>query len=81
MHAWPNPSTPARHLLPQAMEPAYAELASQLAGSGVKVAKFQADVEREFAASKFGLKTFPTIVLLPQNTPGAPRGRVQHLHP
>ncbi|KAL6769783.1 APSR1 [Auxenochlorella protothecoides x Auxenochlorella symbiontica] len=54
----------------QAMEPAYAELARQLAGSGVKVAKFQADVEREFAATKFGLETFPTIVLLPQKTPG-----------
>lgn len=30
----------------------------------------QADVEREFAAEKFGLKTFPTIVLLPKGSKG-----------
>lgn len=49
----------------QAMEGPYAELAAQLAGSGMGVAKFRADTEREFAAAAFGLKTFPTIVLLP----------------
>ena len=27
----------------------------------------QADVERDFAADKFGLKTFPTLVLLPKS--------------
>lgn len=80
--AWRTP--PHTHPTPlclfgQAMEPAYAELARQLAGSGVKVAKFQADVEREFAATKFGLETFPTIVLLPQKTPGACTGGDQWL--
>eukprot|EP00887_Chlorella_sp_A99_P007423 scaffold2.g7423.t1 len=50
----------------QAMEGSYAELAGELAGSHVRVARFQADVEREFAATKFGLKTFPTIVFLPK---------------
>ena len=52
----------------QALEPAWNELAEQFAnaGSSLRVAKFQADIEREFAAEKFGLKTFPTIVLLPK---------------
>lgn len=50
----------------QAMEPAYNELAEKFAGStSVLVAKFQADVERDFAAEKFGLTTFPLIVMLP----------------
>jgi adenylyl-sulfate reductase (glutathione) len=53
----------------KAMEPSYEELASILAnnGSPVRVAKFQADIERVFAAEKFGLKTFPTIVMLPKS--------------
>ncbi|PSC67291.1 5 -adenylylsulfate reductase [Micractinium conductrix] len=50
----------------KALEPSYGELAEQVAGSHVAVAKFQADVERDFAADKFGLQTFPTIVLLPK---------------
>ncbi|KAL4853877.1 5'-adenylylsulfate reductase 3 [Chlorella vulgaris] len=54
----------------KALEPQYAELADQLAGSHVSVAKFQADTEREFAADKFGLKTFPTLVLLPKGSKG-----------
>lgn len=37
------------------------------------VAKFQADVERDFAADKFGLKTFPTLVLLPKGSKGGER--------
>ena len=44
----------------QAMEAPYAELAAALAGSGVAVAKFRADTDREFAGAAFGLKTFPT---------------------
>lgn len=48
------------------LEADYAELADQLEGSHVTVAKFQADVERDFATEKFGLKTFPTLVLLPK---------------
>jgi hypothetical protein len=50
----------------QAMEDSYSELAEQLQGSHVRVAKFQADVDREFAQERFGLKTFPTIVMLPK---------------
>lgn len=30
------------------------------------LATLQADVERDFVGKAFGLKTFPTIVLLPQ---------------
>lgn len=37
----------------------------------------QADVERDFAAEKFGLKTFPTLVLLPK---GAKAGECRVLH-
>jgi hypothetical protein len=50
----------------QAMEGSYSELAEQLQGSHVRVAKFQADVDREFAQERFGLKTFPTVVMLPK---------------
>lgn len=54
----------------QGFEPAYEELASSLKGSHVRVAKYQADVDRDYAAEKFGLKTFPTLVLLPKAAPG-----------
>lgn len=50
----------------QAMEGSYEELAQQLQGSHMRVAKFQADTDREFAQERFGLKTFPTIVMLPK---------------
>ncbi|KAL3157036.1 hypothetical protein ABBQ38_001284 [Trebouxia sp. C0009 RCD-2024] len=50
----------------QAMEDSYEALAKRYQGSEhVRVAKFQADTDREFAG-KLGLKTFPTIVMLPQ---------------
>lgn len=52
------------------MEPAYATLAEQLADSTVRVAKYQADVDREYVAATFGLKTFPTIVYLPKGQTG-----------
>ncbi|GMH45192.1 hypothetical protein BSKO_13149 [Bryopsis sp. KO-2023] len=52
----------------QAMEESYRELANVVDDSKVSVAKFQADVEREFSAEKFGLKTFPTIVFLPKDS-------------
>lgn len=50
------------------MEPSYEELAADI-GSDVRIAKFQADTEdaRPFASSNLGLKTFPTIVLLPKS--------------
>ena len=48
------------------MQDSYTELAKRYQSSQhVRVAKFQADTEREFA-SKLGLKTFPTIVMLPK---------------
>lgn len=34
----------------------------------------QADTEREFAAEKFGLATFPTLVLLPKGSKGGACG-------
>jgi adenylyl-sulfate reductase (glutathione) len=56
----------------QALEPAYEELAQRLAGSHVRVAKFQADgdADRPFAEQRLSLKTFPTIVMLPKAQPG-----------
>ena len=51
------------------MEPAYEELAAHFAGSPVvTVAKYQADIDREFCNEKLQLKTFPTIVYLPPNS-------------
>jgi len=50
----------------QALEPSFSALADQLAGTSVAVAKYQADVDREFSTEKLGLKTFPTIVYLPK---------------
>jgi adenylyl-sulfate reductase (glutathione) len=52
------------------MEASYSELAGRYAGSHVRVAKFQADVERDFASENFGLKTFPTIIALPKGHSG-----------
>ena len=54
----------------QAMEPSYAELADKLQGSHVRVAKYQADVDREYVAENFDMKTFPTIVMLPKGKDG-----------
>eukprot|EP01023_Acetabularia_acetabulum_P053360 TRINITY_DN5970_c0_g1_i10.p1 TRINITY_DN5970_c0_g1~~TRINITY_DN5970_c0_g1_i10.p1 ORF type:complete len:439 (-),score=70.87 TRINITY_DN5970_c0_g1_i10:429-1676(-) len=51
----------------QGMEGSYAALAEEFKGSkNVQIAKFQADIERDFAESEFGLKSFPTVVLLPK---------------
>lgn len=55
----------------KAMEESYEILAQRYNSSVennnvVQIAKFQADIEREFAAEAFGLKTFPTIVMLPR---------------
>jgi adenylyl-sulfate reductase (glutathione) len=51
----------------QAMEESYEQLAQNYQGSqNIRVAKFQADVERDFASQELGLKTFPTIVMLPK---------------
>lgn len=52
----------------QAMEESYTELARRFQKSShVRIAKYQADTDREFASQKFGLKTFPTLVLMPKS--------------
>lgn len=54
---------------PQAMEGSYVELAEKLVGSGVKVAKFQADGEqKEYAKQNLQLKSFPTILFFPRHS-------------
>lgn len=51
------------------MEASYVELADKLAGSGVKVGKFQADGDqKEFAKSELQLGSFPTILFFPKHT-------------
>lgn len=52
----------------QAMEESYSSLAQKHNGDSLKVAKFQADVDREIAETRLGLRTFPTIVLLPKGS-------------
>lgn len=53
----------------QAMEAAYQEVAETLAGSGVRVGKFQADKDqKEFAKAQLQLKSFPTIHFLPKGS-------------
>ncbi|KAJ8761830.1 hypothetical protein K2173_004679 [Erythroxylum novogranatense] len=52
----------------QAMESSYLELADKLAGSGVKVGKFQADGDqKEFAKKELQLGSFPTILFFPKH--------------
>lgn len=48
------------------MEASYAALAAELKGGHVRIAKYQADVDREFCNDNLALKTFPTIVYLPK---------------
>jgi hypothetical protein len=50
------------------MEASYDALATQMAGSHVRIAKYQADIDREFCNENLQLKTFPTIVYLPANS-------------
>ena len=50
------------------MEPKYEELAKSLHGSPVRVAKYQADVDKEYCTQHLSLKTFPTIVYLPKGS-------------
>ncbi|KAL0442945.1 UNVERIFIED_CONTAM: 5'-adenylylsulfate reductase 1, chloroplastic [Sesamum latifolium] len=53
----------------QAMESSYVDLAEQLAGYGVKVAKFRADgEEKAFAQRELQLGSFPTLVLFPKHS-------------
>jgi adenylyl-sulfate reductase (glutathione) len=52
------------------MDESYGELAQEFSGSHVRIAKFRADIERDFSASKFGLATFPTVVLMAKGRAG-----------
>ncbi|WOG89984.1 hypothetical protein DCAR_0209225 [Daucus carota subsp. sativus] len=53
----------------QAMEGSYVELAEKLAGTGVKVAKFQADGDQKpFAERELQLGSFPTILFYPKHS-------------
>jgi hypothetical protein len=55
----------------QGLEADWSALADTLKGSHVTVAKYQADVDRDFANANLGLKTFPTIVYFPKVGSGA----------
>ncbi len=60
--------TPAH---PAGMEASYEELAQQLKGSHVRVAKYQADgADKEWCKENLGLATFPSIVMLPKGRSG-----------
>eukprot|EP00614_Pseudopedinella_elastica_P007688 CAMPEP_0172596834 /NCGR_PEP_ID=MMETSP1068-20121228/16684_1 /TAXON_ID=35684 /ORGANISM="Pseudopedinella elastica, Strain CCMP716" /LENGTH=419 /DNA_ID=CAMNT_0013396051 /DNA_START=60 /DNA_END=1319 /DNA_ORIENTATION=- len=48
----------------QAMEDQYDALATKLGASGITVAKYRGDEERDFVQSEFDVKSFPTIVAL-----------------
>ncbi|XP_050288534.1 5'-adenylylsulfate reductase 3, chloroplastic-like [Quercus robur] len=52
----------------QAMEASYVELAEKLAGSGVKVGKFRADGDQEYAQRELQLGSFPTILFFPKHS-------------
>ncbi|XP_061345480.1 5'-adenylylsulfate reductase 1, chloroplastic-like isoform X1 [Gastrolobium bilobum] len=53
----------------QAMEESYVDLAEKLAGSGVKVGKFNADAEqKEFAKRELELGSYPTILFFPKHS-------------
>lgn len=54
----------------QAMEDSYNQLAEEMKGTHVTVAKFRADTDREFAQERMQLQTFPTIVMLPKSGTG-----------
>ena len=50
------------------MEESYVELAEQLAGSGIKVAKFRADGDqKEYAKQELKLESLPTILFFPKH--------------
>ena len=54
----------------QGMEANFEQLAQQLKGSHVRVAKYQADVDKDWAKANAGLTTFPSIVMLPKAKEG-----------
>ena len=59
----------------QGLEPDYDTVAQEGGGAGLRVAKYNADVDREYSES-LGLKTFPTIIFLPK---GSDKARVTPL--
>lgn len=52
----------------QGLEEDFTALAASMGGENLRFVKFQADIEREFAAEKFDLQTFPTLSFLPKNS-------------
>lgn len=51
----------------QGLEPTYNAVAEAISGDKLRVAKYQADVDKEYAQS-IGLGSFPTILFMPNNT-------------
>nr|AAC26855.2 5'-adenylylsulfate reductase [Ulva intestinalis] len=51
----------------QGLEPDYEAVAQEAGGAGLRVAKYNADADREYSES-LGLKTFPTIIFLPKGS-------------
>lgn len=51
----------------QGLEPTYNAVADTISGEKLRVAKYQADTDKEYAQS-IGLTTFPTILFMPKNT-------------
>jgi adenylyl-sulfate reductase (glutathione) len=49
----------------QGLEPDYTQVAQDLGGGSLRVAKYNADHDREYAG-ELGLVTFPTIVFMPK---------------
>eukprot|EP01025_Chloroclados_australasicus_P047365 TRINITY_DN5292_c2_g1_i1.p1 TRINITY_DN5292_c2_g1~~TRINITY_DN5292_c2_g1_i1.p1 ORF type:complete len:256 (+),score=29.36 TRINITY_DN5292_c2_g1_i1:1-768(+) len=50
----------------QGLEPAWTEFAKSSASDTLRIAKYQADVDREYSQT-IGLTTYPTIIFLPKN--------------
>ena len=50
------------------LEPEFASFAEKATSPSLQVAKYQADIDRDYCETTFGLKTFPTIVFLPKNS-------------
>lgn len=51
----------------QGFEATYTEVASEIGGEHLRVAKYNADEDKEYAKT-LGLETFPTIIFLPNNS-------------
>lgn len=49
----------------QGLEPDYVQVAKDIGGANLRVAKYNADEDREYCKG-LGLETFPTIVFMPK---------------